>query len=957
MDLTRRTFLQSAGAATALLALQRLVPSPFAYGADGTAAVADLAASYRGWEDLYRGKWSWDKVVRSSHFVNCWYQAHCAWNVYVKDGVVWREEQVADYPAIRADVPDFNPRGCQKGACYSQRMYDAARVKYPLKRVGERGSGKWQRISWDQALGEIADLMVDTVTTEGSDRIVWSLGPLYTFGTFAAGQMRLSHLMDSCSLDMNTEIGDGHPGAAVTFGKIVAERSADDYFFSDVILVWGCNPLYTQIPNAHFWTEARYKGAYVVTIAPDYNASSIHADQWIGLNPGTDAAFGLSLAQVIVEEKLHDVAFIREQTDLACLVRADNGRFLRASDMTKDGSVDQVYVYDEISRAIVAAPRDTLNLGTIVPALDGTYEARTLAGPVRVRPVFAMLRELLDRDYRPEQTAAVTGVHPAVVRGLAQRIGRAKTVANVTSSNIAKFYHGNLMERAQILVFALCGHMGKKGSGFSAFPFLTHDGLEMFGFLNQTGWMGKLGLAVKVWPRINELKAQGLTDEMVRAELGNQQFREGAMVSGVMFWNVHGGLLEVSGRSKEWDPTLKRPVAEYLRESLDKGYQYVWPKPGHDPRILFEYGSNILRRLRGYPFMVKTLLPKLHAFVTIDWRMTSSALFSDYVLPAAGWYEKDEHKWGTPLMPYLHAGSKAVSFQEAKTDWEICTLLARAIQERARARGVATFKDRKGQERSLATLYDDYTMNGTFAEKDDEKVAAELLNLSSNVVGTDWETLKRKGYARFTGTGASGVSIGNACDIKADDTVAPFQYHVAGKQPYPTLTRRIQFYIDHPFYLELGEALPVHKAPPKAGGDHPLVLSGGHTRWSIHSGWRDDSRMLQLQRGRPVMYMSVADAQARGIADDEMVEVRNDIDSFRINAKVSPSVRPGQLIIYHAWENFQFAGGKGFQNLIPSPINPVELAGGEGHLRPIQICLQPSQNDRDTRVEVARINA
>src|SRR5437868_5284699 len=114
MDLTRRGFLQSAGAATALLALQRLVPTTFAFGADG-AGVAEAVASYRGWEDLYRGKWTWDKVVRSSHFVNCWYQAHCAWNVYVKDGVVWREEQVADYPAIRADVPDYNPRGCQKG--------------------------------------------------------------------------------------------------------------------------------------------------------------------------------------------------------------------------------------------------------------------------------------------------------------------------------------------------------------------------------------------------------------------------------------------------------------------------------------------------------------------------------------------------------------------------------------------------------------------------------------------------------------------------------------------------------------------------------------------------------------------------------------------------------------------------------------------------------------------------
>jgi nitrate reductase alpha subunit len=187
--------------------------------------------------------------------------------------------------------------------------------------------------------------------------------------------------------------------------------------------------------------------------------------------------------------------------------------------------------------------------------------------------------------------------------------------------------------------------------------------------------------------------------------------------------------------------------------------------------------------------------------------------------------------------------------------------------------------------------------------------------------------------------------------------VSPFAFHVERKEPYPTLTRRIQFYIDHPFYLELGETLPVHKDPPIAGGNYPLTLSGGHTRWSIHSAWRDDAHMLRLQRGGPIMYMSVQDAQGRGISDGELVEVRNDIDSFRVHAKVSPTVRPGQLIIYHAWENFQFPGGKGFQNLIPSPINPVELAGGEGHLRPIQICMQPSQNDRDTRVEVVRIAA
>jgi hypothetical protein len=65
-------------------------------------------------------------------------------------------------------------------------------------------------------------------------------------------------------------------------------------------------------------------------------------------------------------------------------------------------------------------------------------------------------------------------------------------------------------------------------------------------------------------------------------------------------------------------------------------------------------------------------------------------------------------------------------------------------------------------------------------------------------------------------------------------------------------------------------------------------------------------------------------------------------------------VRPGQVIIYHAWENHQFEGGVGFQNLIPSPLNPVELAGGQFHLRPMPLCMQPSHTDRDTRVNMEK---
>jgi len=169
------------------------------------------------------------------------------------------------------------------------------------------------------------------------------------------------------------------------------------------------------------------------------------------------------------------------------------------------------------------------------------------------------------------------------------------------------------------------------------------------------------------------------------------------------------------------------------------------------------------------------------------------------------------------------------------------------------------------------------------------------------------------------------------------------------------LTRRIQFYIDHAWYLELDEHLPTHKDCPKAGGDYPLQVTGGHARWSMHSDWIDDSILLALQRGEPVAFVSAKDAQSRGIADGEFVEVYNDVGNFRIQAVVSSAVRPGQVIIYHAWENYQFEGWRHFKSVMASPLNPIELVGGYAHIRPDPIICSPGLSDRDTRVEVRKV--
>jgi len=219
-----------------------------------------------------------------------------------------------------------------------------------------------------------------------------------------------------------------------------------------------------------------------------------------------------------------------------------------------------------------------------------------------------------------------------------------------------------------------------------------------------------------------------------------------------------------------------------------------------------------------------------------------------------------------------------------------------------------------------------------------------------------WEEFKEKGIAAYTGLGTAIRSIGNACDLKEGEPIVPLTWHTQKKEPYPTLTRRLQFYIDHDWYRELDEHLPTHKDCPTAGGDYPLQVTGGHARWSIHSDWVDDSVILSLQRGEPVAFMSVRDAETRGVHDGEFVELYNDVGNFRVQAVVSPAVRPGQVIIYHAWENYQFEGWRHFKSVMPSPLNPVELVGGYGHIRPDPVTCSPGPSDRGSRVDIRNVH-
>lgn len=956
--MNRRRFLLASGMAVAgsqiELSLRQLAWAEAPESAVGVLPAPGPAPAYLGVEDLYRRQWTWDSIAKSTHMVNCWYQRGCAWDVFVKDGIVWREEQSGNYAQIDPKVPDYNPRGCQKGGCYSQRMYDEGRIKYPMKRVGERGEGRWERISWEEGLREVADRMIDALVEDGSGSVTWDGGTANSGGGHGIGVVRASHVLDTQLLDVNTDVGDHHPGAQVTVGKISFSGSMDDFFYSDLILIWGGNPVYTQIPNAHFLTEARYNGAHIVTIAPDYSASSIHADTWVPVNVGTDAALALGMCRVILDEGLEHRAFIAEQTDLPLLVRRDTGQFLRASDLEKGGADDRFYCWDGATDWLHRCDHKSLALGGVQPRLEGEFTVRTLSGEVVVAPVFVLLREHLEQ-YTPERVHAITGVGAQTLVQLARRIATARAVAMVSQSNFSKFYHGLEMERAQILLMTLCGQIGTKGAGIVGFPALTIAGFETLG-VSDGDWSPKVGallLQLRNAPQVIKWKLAGHTDEMIVYELAREAYRAGALLPSNHFW-YQVGLGSLLGSSAKWDPTMRRELDDFMQEAYAKGWQI--PPSATRKRIFLEVGGNILRRTRGYNRLYETFIHELDLLVTLDWRMSNTALHSDYVFPAAGWYEKNDITWATPLAPYAHIVSQAVPpIGESRSDWSFVASLMKTIQQRAKERGLRDFSDRTGKRRRLDKVSDEFSFSGRYDENSDEKVMSDILEVTTNLGGISWEEIKRKGYARYTRLGMSLTNTGNATDIEPDATITANTWHTEKKLPWPTLTRRIQFYIDHPFFVEQGEQLPVHKDSPPIGGDHPFHMTGGHTRWSIHASWRDHPNLLRLQRGEPVICINSDDALSRGIADGDWVRVFNDIDSFETRARILPSLRPGQLMQYHAWEPYQYRDGKSYASVTASPINPLQLAGGYFHLQPLPLAATPGPADRDTRVDIERI--
>jgi nitrate reductase / nitrite oxidoreductase, alpha subunit len=309
-------------------------------------------------EEFWHERWRHDKVVRSTHGVNC--TGSCSWKVYVKDGIITWETQQTDYPSVGPDSPEYEPRGCPRGASFSWYTYSPSRVRYPYVRgpllemwreargrLGDpvqawreitgdpersaryknaRGKGGFVRATWPEVGELVAAAHVATIKDYGPDRVVgFSPIPAMSQVSYTAGTRFLS-MIGGTILSFYDWYADMPIASPQVFGDQTDVPESGDWWNSSYLIIWGTNLPITRTPDAHFMTEARYRGQKVVVVSPDYSDHTKFADDWLAASPGTDGALGMAMGHVVLTEFFRDrqvpyfTDYVKKYTDLPFLV-------------------------------------------------------------------------------------------------------------------------------------------------------------------------------------------------------------------------------------------------------------------------------------------------------------------------------------------------------------------------------------------------------------------------------------------------------------------------------------------------------------------------------------------------------------------------------------------------------------------------------------------------------------
>ena len=537
---------------------------------------------------------------------------HCILEVHSKDGKIVRTQ--------RAPLPGPHPgcRICSKGIMSGKIPYAEDRLLYPLKRVGERGSGQWEQISWDQAFDEIGAKMMEAAEKYGPASTIvntfWCGVPGADRSTNFDLAMRFTNAFGATRLE----------GPSIDMGPILASLSDmggivsnNKYLLNncdDMIVIWASNPIAFTRPGetTHMLMEARERGCKIVQVSNLFDVTSAKVDQWIPVKSGTDAALALAMANVIVSENLHNVEALTKRTAAAYLVRQDTGAYLRAAEVDPEKGRPDQYVYvDAATGELCFASKDVGEkavgaIGSSVAsdnmatdagidsfqkfkanaeddakgyAATDVYEGRTpdIEAVVEVNGVpcktsFAMLREHL-ADYTPESQEAITGVPAQTCIDFAREFANMPAVTLFMYDGL-RYANATQAYRAMFLLAYLTGNLGRKGGTMMPSPLDYYPTTQL---------------------NINAL----------------------------------------------WYPTpdIHKAKQETFQAMVDS---FSDPDAPQQYKVWFNTYANPLLNWPNKNLWLNKVLPNLDLFVAVDIRMSDTCKYADYVLPEATTYERYE---------------------------------------------------------------------------------------------------------------------------------------------------------------------------------------------------------------------------------------------------------------------------------------------------------------------------
>ena len=829
----------------------------------------------RMYRDIYRTDKSFAFLCCPNDTHNCLLNAFVKNNVVVRIEPTYGYGKAQDLYGNRSSGR-WDPRCCQKGLVLARRFYGDRRVNGAFLRKGfkdwadqgfprdpttgaapkelmRRGWDSWVRVSHGEAYGYHAKALYDIAKTYSGEQgrtyllaqgydpdMVEATGGAGTrvtkfrggmakqgavriFGAFRMGNSMalLDHHLRGVkpeeakgsgawdSYSFHTDLPPGHP-------MVTGEQTNDFELFdaenAKLVIAWGMNWITTKMPDSHWLTESRLKGARTVAVTVEYSATASKCDDVIVIRPGTDPAFALGLAQVIIAEKLYNADFVNAYTDLPSLVRLDTLERLKASDLFAGhrdseltnwtrvlaegeaagpttgqqgvqipaklaGEFTDFVVWDETANKPVAVGHDQMgehfaSLG-IKPALTGQFTVETVDGrTVEVRPGFDLMRQYLDDNMTPDKVRALTWAPEQAVVDLAREIaasGGRTLIACGMGPN--QFWNNDNKDRALFLLLALAGSLGRHGGNIGSYA----------GTYKNTLFSGvpKYTLEDPFAPQLDPA--------------GPVKTRPALRPESMHYW-ANGERLMKAGDKK-----------------ITTGAHVPTPT-----KAIWQVNSNSsLGNQKGFYDVVFNTLPRAEVVAYNEWWWTASCEFSDIVYGVDSWMEfKQPDMTASNSNPFLQAYPR--------------TPIKRAFNT------VSDTETYLGVARELAKLTGDERFEQMWrfiAEGRSEVYLQRIIDGSTPLKGYRFEDLEDRAK----------LGIPALMNTRTYPRVNGYE-QVQESKPWYTKTGRLEFYRPEPEFIDAGENLVVHREPSDAtfydpcailAAPHPAIRPKGPADWGI----------------------------------------------------------------------------------------------------------------------------